>query len=106
LLIWDFCLLSYQNKTELKSIDAKKLTDEELVFKIAATNDTHLFAILYDCFSKVICNTYYGFSKNKEAAEDLTQDVLIRLFVKLRTLKGNSKFSTWLYSVTYNFCVN
>ena len=46
------------------------------------------------------------FSKNKEEAEDLTHDVFIRLFVKLRTFKGNSKFSTWLYSFTYNFCVN
>src|SRR5690606_6472258 len=28
------------------------------------------------------------------------------LFVKLRTFKGNSKFTTWLYALTYNFCVN
>ncbi|MGJ8745829.1 RNA polymerase sigma factor [Polaribacter sp.] len=91
---------------KLKAVDANNLTDEELVFKIVATNNTHLFAILYDRFSKVVYNKCYGFSKSKEEAEDLTHDVFIKLFVKLRTFKGNSKFSTWLYSFTYNFCVN
>ena len=82
------------------------LTDEELVFKIVETNNSHLFANLYDRFSKIVYNKCYGFAKNKEEAEDLTHDVFIRLFTKLKTFKGNSKFSTWLYSFTYNFCVN
>ena len=90
----------------MKTVDATKLSDEELVFKIVETNNTHLFAVLYDRFSGVVYNKCYGFSKNKEEAEDLTHDVFIRLFVKLRTFKGTSKFSTWLYSFTYNFCVN
>ena len=90
----------------MKTVDATKLSDEELVFKIVETNNTNLFAILYDRFSGVVYNKCYGFSKNKEEAQDLTHDVFIRLFIKLRTFKGNSKFSTWLYSFTYNFCVN
>lgn len=90
----------------MKTDIINKLTDEELVFKIVETNNSQLFAILYDRFSKVVYNKCYGFAKNKEEAEDLTHDVFIRLFVKLKTFKGNSKFSTWLYSFTYNFCVN
>ena len=90
----------------MKFSSVNNLTDEELVFKIVETNNSQLFAILYDRFSKVVYNKCYGFSKNKEEAEDLTHDVFIRLFVKLKTFKGNSKFSTWLYSFTYNFCVN
>ncbi len=83
-----------------------KITDEELVFEIVRTNNTELFATLYDRFSTVVYNKCYGFSKSKEEAEDLMHDVFVRLFVKLKTFKGNSKFSTWLYSFTYNFCVN
>jgi RNA polymerase sigma-70 factor (ECF subfamily) len=90
----------------LKTLVLKKVTDEDLVFKIIETNNAELFAELYDRFSRVVYNKCYGFSKSKEEAEDLTHDVFIRLFVKLRTFKGNSKFSTWLYSFTYNFCVN
>lgn len=90
----------------MKSLDTTKFSDEELVAKIVEKNDTHLFAILYDRYAGVVYNKCYGFSKSKEEAQDLTHDVFIRLFVKLRTFKGRSKFSTWLYSFTYNFCVN
>ena len=90
----------------MKTTKIHKLTDEELVFKIVKDNNSQLFAVLYDRFSKVVYNKCYSFSKNKEEAEDLTHDVFIRLFVKLKTFKGTSKFSTWLYSFTYNFCVN
>ena len=90
----------------MKTIVLKKLSDEELVFNIIETNNSELFAELYDRFSNVVFNKCFGFSKNREEAEDLTHDVFVRLFVKLRTFKGTSKFSTWLYSFTYNFCVN
>ncbi|WBX70831.1 sigma-70 family RNA polymerase sigma factor [Tenacibaculum retecalamus] len=90
----------------MKSTEDTKLSDEALVSKIVEKNDTHLFAVLYDRYASIVYNKCYGFSKNKEEAQDLTHDVFIRLFVKLRTFKGKSKFSTWLYSFTYNFCVN
>lgn len=98
-------LFSVIKPITLKTV-ALKISDEELVFEIVKTNNTELFATLYDRFSTVVYNKCYGFSKSKEEAEDLMQDVFVRLFVKLRTFKGNSKFSTWLYSFTYNFCVN
>jgi len=90
----------------LKTTETTKLTDEELVAKIVQSNDTHLFAVLYDRYASLVYNKCYGFANSKEEAEDLTHDVFIRLFIKLRTFKGRSKFSTWLYSFTYNFCVN
>ena len=37
---------------------------------------------------------------------DLTQEVFIKLFLKLHSFKGQSKFSTWLYAFTYNLCAN
>lgn len=81
-------------------------SDEELVKAIVSANDTLLFEILYDRYAKVVYNKCYGFSKSNQEAEDLTQDVFLKLFVKLGTFKGKSKFSTWLYAFTYNHCVN
>lgn len=82
------------------------LSDNELVEKIVKSNDTHLFAVLYERHVSMVYNKCYGFASSKEEAQDLAHDVFIKLFVKLRTFKGTAKFSTWLYSFTYNFCVN
>jgi RNA polymerase sigma factor (sigma-70 family) len=101
-----FLFLCLKNREVLEAIVLQKLSDEVLVFEIATTNNVALFAILYDRFSKVVYNKCYGFANSKEEAEDLTHDVFVRLFVKLKTFRGDSKFSTWLYSFTYNFCVN
>lgn len=83
-----------------------KLTDEELVRNIVKDNNTLLFGELYDRYSVRVYNKCYGFSKSEKEAEDLTQDVFLQLFIKLASFKGRSKFSSWLYSFTYNFCVN
>lgn len=84
----------------------RTLSDEELVRKIVQVNDPLLFGHLYDRYAQRVYNKCYGFSKSKDEAEDLTQDVFLKLYLKLDTFKGNSKFSTWIYAFTYNFCVN
>ncbi|MDT0608599.1 RNA polymerase sigma factor [Croceitalea rosinachiae] len=102
-----FLILINQDKKLLGADNPySQLTDEELVTKIVAKNDTMLFGVLYDRYSRMVYNKCYGFSKSQDEAEDLTQDVFLMLFIKLASFKGKSKFSTWLYSFTYNFCVN
>jgi RNA polymerase sigma-70 factor (ECF subfamily) len=76
------------------------------VSAIVKTNDTLLFGVLYDRFANLVFNKCYGFAKDEDEAKDLTQDVFLKLFVKLASFKGRSKFSTWLYAFTYNHCVN
>ncbi|WP_313790072.1 RNA polymerase sigma factor [Flagellimonas abyssi] len=100
-------LISNPDKAFLEKEDLYvHLSDEELVKQIVADNDPMLFGKLYDRYVKMVYNKCYGFAKSADEAEDLTQDVFLQLFIKLRTFKGKSKFSTWLYSFTYNFCVN
>ena len=100
-------LISNPDKAFLEKEDLYvHLSDEELVKQIVADNDPMLFGKLYDRYAKLVYNKCYGFAKSEDEAEDLTQDVFLQLFIKLRTFKGKSKFSTWLYSFTYNFCVN
>ncbi|MBS9463259.1 RNA polymerase sigma factor [Flagellimonas sp. 389] len=82
------------------------VSDEELVKLIVANNNPLLFGKLYDRYAKMVYNKCYGFARSQDEAEDLTQDVFLQLFIKLKLFKGKSKFSTWLYSFTYNFCVN
>lgn len=95
----------FGNKSVSKSVH-DKYTDNELVEKIITYNDSLLFGELYDRYSQLVYNKCLSFSKSDKEAEDLTQDIFLMLFIKLGSFKGNSKFSTWLYSFTYNFCVN
>ncbi|MEH6536179.1 MAG: sigma-70 family RNA polymerase sigma factor [Psychroserpens sp.] len=88
------------------SVNIYKLSDEELVSSIVKDNNTLLFEVLYDRFAGLVYNKCYGFAKDEDEAKDLTQDVFLKLFVKLASFKGKSKFSTWLYAFTYNHCVN
>lgn len=88
------------------NLNASDLSDESLIELIISTKDNLLFEILYDRYAKMVYNKCAGFSKNGQEAEDLTQDVFFKLFVKLSTFKGISKFSTWLYAFTYNHCIN
>ena len=44
--------------------------------------------------------------QDEDEAKDLTQDIFLKLYVKLYSYKGKSKFSTWVYSFTYNHCVS
>ena len=100
-------ILTIVNKPFKKgSPNHASFSDEQLVEQITKTNNSFLFGKLYDRYSKKVYNKCIGFSKNEDEAKDLTQDVFLKLFIKLSSFKGQSKFSTWLYSFTYNFCVN
>lgn len=88
------------------NLNVSDLSDERLVETIVSSNNTLHFEILYNRYVKIVYNKCYGFSKCIDEAEDLTQDVFLKLFVKLGTFKGRAKFSTWLYAFTYNYCVN
>ena len=84
----------------------ENIEDDILVYKIVETKNQHLFAILYDRYANIIYNKCLSFVEDKEEAQDMTHDIFIKLFVKLKTYQSKSKFSTWLFSFTYNFCVN
>ena len=44
--------------------------------------------------------------KNREEAEEAAQESFIKVYKSLHKFKGDSKFSTWIYKVTYNSCLD
>lgn len=83
-----------------------KLEDEDIISKIKKTKNPILFGVLYDRYVKTIYNKCFSFVNNEAEAEDLTQDLFLKLYTKLDSYHAKSKFSTWLYAFTYNFCVS
>jgi RNA polymerase sigma-70 factor (ECF subfamily) len=84
----------------------RPLKDEEIVSAILLKNKSDLFQILYDRYSKKVYDKCYSFLKNKELTEDAVQNIFEKTYEKLKSFKGNSSFSTWLYSITYNYCID
>lgn len=53
-----------------------------------------------------VFNTAFGFLKNREDAEDITQDVFIEAWRKMNTFNQQSEITTWLYRITINKCID
>ncbi|RMG26836.1 MAG: RNA polymerase sigma factor [Bacteroidetes bacterium] len=79
-------------------------TDEELVALIT-NGATDLYGILYDRYADKVYRKCLSFVKNEQIAQDNVQDIFLKVFFQLSKFKGKSRFSTWLYAITYNYCV-
>ena len=62
------------------------------------------FELLVTEYQQRIYNFALRMVQNPEDAADLTQEIFILVLRKLRTFRGDSKFSTWLYSIACNTC--
>lgn len=87
------------------STSPKSMTDEDIVQEIVLNGRTELFGIIYSRYSQKVYRKCVSFTKDLDAAKDLAQDVLVKVFSQLHKFSGRSRFSTWLYAITYNFCV-
>lgn len=89
-----------------KRKDVVTLADEALVKEYLATQDEYLFSILYNRYSSKIYAKCVSMLKNMEAAQDSTHDIFIKVLTNMAKFNQQSKFSTWLFSITYNHCID
>lgn len=68
--------------------------------------DTASFACLLDKYSRQVHSLILRIVRNKEDAEELTQDVFMKVFKKIDSFKGESNFSTWIYRIAYNTAIS
>ena len=81
-------------------------SDEEIVLLILNTGDQELFELLYIRYFKKVKDKCYSFLKDSKQAEEFANDILTKAYEKIAGFKGNSSFSSWLYSITYNYCID
>lgn len=79
--------------------------DQKYITKTLA-GDVNAFAILIDRYKNMVYTLCLRMMKTTEDAEEIAQDVFLKAFQKLSTFKGTSKFSTWIYSITYHRCLD
>jgi RNA polymerase sigma factor (sigma-70 family) len=81
-------------------------SDEEIVHLIMNSGNQELFEVLYSRYFKKVKDKCYSFLKDSKQAEEFANDILTKAYEKIPGFKGNSSFSSWLYSITYNYCID
>jgi RNA polymerase sigma-70 factor (ECF subfamily) len=80
-----------------------ELTDADLVARVLVNDDQHAFGELVRRHQSSVRGLLRQLTRNDLAlADDLAQDAFIRAYKNIRSFRGEARFSTWLYRITYN----
>lgn len=81
------------------------IDDKEILSQIASGN-TKLFEQIVKKYSNAIYGAAYSKLGDYHMAQDVTQEVFVKAYLKLDTLKQSEKLGAWLYSLTKNACID
>lgn len=80
------------------------LTDEELLRQCLPTQPNQCFETLYNRYVNKVYRRCLSMTKDADQAQDFTHDIFLKVFNKLDAFQQRSSFSTWLYSIAFNYC--
>ncbi|GGG53930.1 RNA polymerase sigma factor [Bizionia arctica] len=80
--------------------------NDQILINQITEGDTNAFAILVDRYKELVFTLALRMLKHREEAEEVSQDTFIKAYKSLSKFKGDSKFSTWIYKVAYNTCLD
>jgi len=81
------------------------LSDAEVMLRVAAGDD-QAFDYLVDKFRRPMVSFMYRMTRNSAVAEELAQEVFLRVYRSRQTYAASAKFTTWLYRIATNLAVN
>lgn len=81
------------------------MTEQELISQVLNGN-THAFERIVNQHKTMVYSLALRISQQTEDAEELAQDVFMRVFENLASFKGESKLKTWIYKIAFNWCMN
>ena len=80
------------------------LNDNELISRVLK-GDQQAYAGLVSRYQNYVFTLTLRFTKNREDAEEVSQDIFIKAYRSLADFRGASKFSTWLYTIVNTTCI-
>ena len=79
---------------------------ESVLIRKAKNGDIHAFENLIENHRKRVYNIAFKMLHNQEDAYDITQEVFIRVFKSMKEFREEASFSTWIYRITKNACLD
>lgn len=92
-------------ESPIKEIDGA-LADEAGLVRRAQAGDRQAFAVLIERYWDPLYRWLYHLSHDRHAAEDLTQDTLLKAFAALDSFQAGTNFRAWLFRIAYNGFAN
>jgi RNA polymerase sigma-70 factor, ECF subfamily len=86
-------------------VGAEIYTDAEVMLRVKA-GDQSAFDFLVQKYRRPLVSFMYRMARNTAAAEDLAQEVFLRVYRSRQTYEASAKFTTWLYRIATNLAVN
>lgn len=80
--------------------------DDQFYITKILDGDNAAFAVLVNRYKNMVFTLAMRMLKNKEEAEEISQDTFVKVFKFMNRFKGDSKFSTWIYRIAYNSCLD
>lgn len=80
--------------------------EEKQIIEHLKNGNHFIYNHVYDLYASMVYNVCFRMTHNKEEAEDLTQDVFIKVFNSINKFREDSKLSTWIYRIAINICIN
>ena len=81
------------------------LSDAEVMLRVAAGDDS-AFDYLVEKYRRPMISFMYRMTRNQSVAEELAQEVFLRVYRSRQTYAASAKFTTWLYRIATNLAVN
>jgi len=81
------------------------MQDDNQLISRAQKGDNIAFEQLVMKYDRIVLNIAYGYRNSKEDAQDIYQEVFLRVYRGLKNFQSRSQFSTWLYRITVNVCI-
>ena len=79
-------------------------SDSEII-SLVLSGEHNAYATLVDRYKSYVFTLTLRFTKNREDAEEVSQDIFIKAYRSLADFKGTAKFSTWLYTIVNTTCI-
>lgn len=86
--------------------DLADIPDEELVGLFLRAKEKHYFEAIYERYERRVYGRCVVILKDAEEAQDVMQEIFVKVYFKLDGFRGDAKFSTWIHRVTTNTCLN
>lgn len=80
--------------------------DDQIYIDKVLKGDGTAYRFLVENNKRIVYSIAFRILNNKEDAEDAAQESFMKAYNQLHTFEGKSKFSTWLYTITYRICVS